>query len=460
MKPRDLPVPALLVVETKDGSPVWEAKWRSGGEQVKRRLGPALLRRRPADDPSAGDGWRARWEVPVTRSGRPQRGKDGTLGVDEAIALAGELVDHVEVQRAAQRREADRIAALGGHDPTLAEAAEIWLDNRERVKGLRISTLREYRSVVDVHLLTSPHLAGPIAGISTGKVIDWRDELDARRDEEGERIVSRRTINKARMVLHGIFEFACRPIDQKGYGLLLNPVKHCEPLGEEPAPEREPLTPGEVMLVVGVLRAGGHRITRARGGATSRKPEAQVERDRENEQDAAMVMLLAFCGLRVGEAAALRWRHVEFASSRLRIDRSWNSTNLVETPTKAGEARWTVVPDQVAAVLDGLSRRPYFTGRDDLVFCSAVGKHVDLRAFRRRFRAACEAAGIQRHMRVHDLRHGATTDLRSVFDADAVRKLVGHKDARTAQRYAHARDQSDAAARWTKYLDDMIGAGE
>jgi integrase len=63
-------------------------------------------------------------------------------------------------------------------------------------------------------------------------------------------------------------------------------------------------------------------------------------------------------------------------------------------------------------------------------------------------------------MRVHDLRHGPTTDLRSVFDADAVRKLVGHKDARTAQRYAHARDQTDAAARWTKYLDDMIGTPE
>jgi hypothetical protein len=107
-------VPDLFVVETKDGSPVWEARWRSGGEQVKRRLGPALVRRRAADDPSAGDGWRARWEVPVTRSGRPQRGKDATLGVDEAIALAGELVDHVEVQRAAQHREADRIAALGG----------------------------------------------------------------------------------------------------------------------------------------------------------------------------------------------------------------------------------------------------------------------------------------------------------------------------------------------------------
>jgi integrase len=81
-------------------------------------------------------------------------------------------------------------------------------------------------------------------------------------------------------------------------------------------------------------------------------------------------------------------------------------------------------------------------------------------AFRRRFKKALILAGIEREVRVHDMRHGATTDLRSVFDADAVRKLVGHKDARTAQRYSHARDQADAASKWSAYLAERIGSAE
>jgi hypothetical protein len=83
-----------------------------------------------------GRGWRAQWVVPVTGAADRSAGKDGTLGVDEAIALATELVDHVEAQRAA--REAARVAALGGHDPTLADAMEAWLDNRVKGCGRRI----------------------------------------------------------------------------------------------------------------------------------------------------------------------------------------------------------------------------------------------------------------------------------------------------------------------------------
>jgi hypothetical protein len=57
--------------------------------------------------------------------------------------------------------------------------------------------------------------------------------------------------------------------------------------------------------------------------------------------------------------------------------------------------------DQVATVLDQLSRREWFTGANALVFCNDVGDHFDDSALRRRFYSARSAAGLKR-IRFHD----------------------------------------------------------
>jgi integrase len=249
-------------------------------------------------------------------------------------------------------------------------------------------------------------------------------------------------------------------------GLAANPVRWCEPLGEEEPDEREPLDPIEVMAVSRAMAAGQHRAERrvavgprVKGRKTvAREPNADelAELRRQDEQDAVAVLVLAFCGIRLGELAALRWRHIDFSGGQIRIERSFSPANGSEGPTKGKERRWTVLPDQVSQPLAKLGTRSHFTKDEDLVICNATGDHIDVSAFRRRFKRAVKAAGVDRHVRLHDLRHGATTDLRSVFTADHVQKLVGHRDARTAQRYAHARDQSDAAARWSAYLAEQI----
>ena len=191
------------------------------------------------------------------------------------------------------------------------------------------------------------------------------------------------------------------------------------------------------------MRAGLHRKPFKADGSTSRKPWAMDARRQEDEQDAVAVLLLAFCGLRSGELAALRWRHIDFTGSRIRVERSYSATVRVENGTKGKETRWTVLPHQVAEPLARIGQRDHHTADDDLVFCDEHGHYIDMSAYRRRFKRAVTAAGINRHVRVHDLRHGATTDMRSLFTADHVQKLVGHRDARTAQRYAHARSQAD-----------------
>jgi integrase len=66
--------------------------------------------------------------------------------------------------------------------------------------------------------------------------------------------------------------------------------------------------------------------------------------------------------------------------------------------------------DQAARALDALSRRDEFTGPDDLVFCTAVGEHLNDDRLRERFYDALDAGTWrQAHRRqpivFHDLRH-------------------------------------------------------
>lgn len=165
----------------------------------------------------------------------------------------------------------------------------------------------------------------------------------------------------------------------------------------------------------------------------------------ENEQDAAIFLTAAFTGLRRGELVALRWRDVDFERSVIRVQASYANGQL--TSPKSGKGRSVPMVPDVAACLDGLSRREHFTADDDLVFPGQVGDYLDASALRRRFIAAQKCAGL-RAIRFHDLRH--TFGTLAVRGAESIVELqawMGHADVKTTMRYTHYREQHDAAAR-------------
>jgi integrase len=98
----------------------------------------------------------------------------------------------------------------------------------------------------------------------------------------------------------------------------------------------------------------------------------------------------------------------------------------------------------------------------DLVFTTPLGTPLEQRNVLRDWHSLCERAGIERPLRVHDLRHAAASfwleegaDMRSVMEA------LGHsRMATTSDIYAHLSDEGRrlTASRMDGFLRSIQGA--
>ncbi len=133
------PTATLLVVEREEG-PVYYAKWREEGWQIKRRLGPAWIERGAAA--RAGERRRTRHAGWVKRRGRPA---EGHLSEDAALALISTVI----AERAAEKaRERERRARAQEREVSFDEVAAAWLAHRVSVVGIKRSTLNHYRTML------------------------------------------------------------------------------------------------------------------------------------------------------------------------------------------------------------------------------------------------------------------------------------------------------------------------
>jgi integrase len=432
----DVPASWLVVSTTRSGQPVYEAGWRHRDvdgvlRTMKRRLGRAWL------EPD-GDGGFQR---------RPGRVRPGFLDEPRAIVAKDRLVREVERELAERAAAAERTR----HAPvTFREVARSYLDWLERVHGAKPATLRDHR-----YLLAepgTPHRRG--GGACPGRVMAALGDRPAAEvtTREINRLLtdvadggaSPRTVNKHRQLVCAIFGYGCR---EATFGLEHNPAAAAD---RRPEPERARLdyfSPEEVEALARALAAGRHRDPHAPAVGDG---EAAARAD-EDRQDAELVRVAAYTGLRRGELVALRWRDVDFARHRLVVRRAVSGG--VEAPsTKSRRAREVPLPDQAAGALDRLSRRADFTGADDYVFANRIGRRLDGSALRRRVERARDAAGL-RPLRFHDLRHTYGSLLvAGGVDLAAVKAAMGHARISTTERYLHARSASEMAERFTRAL--------
>lgn len=164
-----------------------------------------------------------------------------------------------------------------------------------------------------------------------------------------------------------------------------------------------------------------------------------------------LVLVLGYCGLRFGEAAALRVGDVDIGQRRIRVRRSVTyvrKTGLVEGSTKNHSSRTVPVPAFLVRLLETEIRD---SAGDALVFCSARGGgYLTLGQARYAFTKAAVAVDGCGGTRLHDLRHTcASLAISAGANVKVVQRLLGHKTAvLTLDRYGHLfPDDLDAVAK-------------
>ncbi|MDQ6836651.1 MAG: site-specific integrase [Actinomycetota bacterium] len=319
-----------------------------------------------------------------------------------------------------------------------------WL---EQVRGAKPSTMRDHRSTLGepgvAHRRGRGVTRGPIMAalgdlpareITTRQIEDVLASIDATG-------AAPRTVNKAREVMSAAFNYGMRP---SAFGLPANPVTYADRRAEPQAPTLAFFSPEQIEALARALADGVHRGPRTRAVF----PGEAAARADEDAQDAELVRIAAYAGLRQGELMALRWRDIDFVARKLVVSRAV-SADVEVASTKSRRAREVPLPDQAARALDRLSRREDFTGRDDYVFANRLGRRLDPSAVRHRYGRARDAAGLE-PLRFHDLRHTYGSLLvAGGIDLASVKAAMGHARISTTERYLHARPATELADRFT-----------
>jgi integrase len=367
----------VFLVDRKRGAQ-WYMKWRDGDGQHQRHLGPA---------------WTGKGAPP----GGYLRSREAKAALDEKLVEA--------------RKGVAKSVRTG---VTFKAAAEEWLRHGEHERGLKRSTMGDYRSVVRKHLIPAFGTAR-LEDVTAKRIERWRGEWLAKHGHHRQAV-------KLLAILHGIFERARRV-----YGLKGNPAADVERLRVRyDRTDYDFFSPEEVWALV---------------------------RAAASEQDGAMYLTAAFAGLRRGELVALRWRDVDFEQRAIRVQGNYSHGEVVVP--KSGKGRAVPMAPDVATQLARLSQRGHCTRPDDPVFPGTSGRlkvpenetpdlHLDASALRRRYAAALEDAGL-RGLRFHDLRHTFGSIAINRASIVQVQAWMGHADVDTTSRYLHHKSRAEEA---------------
>lgn len=293
------------------------------------------------------------------------------------------------------------------HDPTrgratFAEVADSWWNAHS--PGLAGTTRRSYRGILDGRVLPKWGRM-PVQAIQYGDIASWTAQLA----ESG---LSGARVRHHLIVVSQVLDHAVRD---------------------------------------GRLPANPARLVRKPRPAPARRHRYLTAEQLDSLADAtghyrALTLVLGYCGLRWGEAVALRPEDVDFVKGRLHVERAMDDRGGFHLP-KDHERREVPVSDYVLEALEPLLG-------NGLVFRSPSGSWVHHSNFyKRKWLPGLEASATPR-MRIHELRHtAASLAVSSGADVLAVSRMLGHADPSiTLKVYADLfdHDLDDVRARMDK----------
>jgi integrase len=266
---------------------------------------------------------------------------------------------------------------------TLGEYAQTWLARQVQLKP---STRSRYTAIVRKHVIPAFGPV-PLAKLERSAVAAWVMELvDAG--------LAGPTVRHAHRIMHMILNTA---VDDGR--LVRNPASRVK-LPRDRRREKRFLTHPEVAALAEA--AGPDRL---------------------------IILVLAYCGLRFGELAALRVRNVDPLRRRLHIEESVTEVDgvMVFGTPKSHQCRSVPVS---RSLIDALAAACAGKAPTDLVFTAPRGGVLMLRNWRRRvFDPALRAAGLG-ELTPHELRHtAASLAVAAGANVKAVQRMLGHASA-------------------------------
>lgn len=355
------------------------------------------------EDPS---GWRVKW-----REGDRQRSRKFSRKRDAEAWDA-------EVKRRRQLGPL-AVAMMGGRGPTLDDyVADAWAGSH--LARLAPRTRKSYASVYRTHI-AEPLGPIPLREITPATIRQWHE---ARQDAG----VGIGALRRADAVLSSILQHAAEH-DVIGH----NPKRSVRrpKARHEDRRQRDVavIAPARVEAMRSAMLAPEPVVINAsRPGQRKRKGYVIEPRpERERARDAVLVSLLAYAGLRPGEALDLRWRDVGERTIRVHA-------------SKTGRSRSVRILAPLASDLDAL-RRMTDDGPDAPIFPGPAGDRWTDEAYkswaRRTFAAAAKAAGCAK-VTPYGLRHSfASLLLHEGRSIPYVAAQLGHSPAMTGTVYAH-----------------------
>jgi integrase len=339
---------------------------------------------------------------PTSRKGRGKRYRVIVTDLQGTTST-----EHHAIKRDAEKQQKELSAKLvtgtyaspSAGRVSFGDVAELWYESKAvRLKG---KTLEGYRSLLDTQVL--PKWSKTAVGdIDWQSIQKWIAELNktkpSRRKSDG---LSASRVVQAYHVFRAVLGYAvrCRMLSA-------NPATDID-LPRKPAGDKRYLTHQQVADLA--AECGEH---------------------------AALVLVLAYCGLRWGEATALKRGDVDFDRARIEVRAAVERVNgnYRLGPTKTHETRSVPVP---AMVLELLRERIGPGSPDGLVFPGADG-YLKNHEFRKVFNPAATRAGVA-GLAPHELRHTcASLAIRSRASIKTVQRLLGHATATmTLDNYGH-----------------------
>ncbi|MFF3179953.1 tyrosine-type recombinase/integrase [Rhodococcus pyridinivorans] len=322
-------------------------------------------------DTSAGKRWEVRYRTPERKTTR----KRGFTSKRQAQDFAAT----VEVEKMRGEYVPPQLGYI-----TIGEIAPAWLERK--AADLKPSAYRSLEGAWRVHV--KPRWADVrISDIDLDAVERWISSMSSQR---GATVVIR-----AYGVLAGILDSAV-----KSRRLARNPARGVENLPRKGRKARVYLTHEQVDALADA--AGDKR---------------------------ALVYVLAYCGLRWGEAIGLRVRHLDLLRKRLTVvENAVQVDNHVYVGTpKSHTSRTVPVPD---FLLLELARQCEGRARDDLLFPGRDGDYLRRPvSFTGWFQKAVEKSGVPR-VTPHDLRHTcASLAVQAGAHVKSLQRMLGHASA-------------------------------